>query len=179
MSQHCRANPCCGDRPCSGIPLPQHASGLTWHNKKPKPEATEGVAHEKATLLARVSSIICEETCGLTSACKSREAANALFDKGYLVKPISHETGWQPIDTAPKDGRHVLLYCDYYGVGRCAWESWRGVWRSDDPNHGIGFPHPTHWMPLPEAPAGSARALNAENACRAALTAKQTDGRGE
>lgn len=34
MSQHCRANPCCGDRPCSGIPLPQHASGLPSHNKK-------------------------------------------------------------------------------------------------------------------------------------------------
>jgi hypothetical protein len=33
MSQHCRANPCCGDRPCSGIPLPQHASGLPAHNK--------------------------------------------------------------------------------------------------------------------------------------------------
>lgn len=33
MSQHCRANPCCGDRPCSGIPLPQHASGLPSHNK--------------------------------------------------------------------------------------------------------------------------------------------------
>lgn len=33
MSQYCRANPCCGDRPCSGIPHPQHASGLTWHNR--------------------------------------------------------------------------------------------------------------------------------------------------
>lgn len=34
MSQHCRANPCCGDRPCSGIPLPQDASGLPAHNKR-------------------------------------------------------------------------------------------------------------------------------------------------
>lgn len=33
MSQHCRANPCCGDVPCAGIPLPQHASGLPSHNK--------------------------------------------------------------------------------------------------------------------------------------------------
>ncbi|MBX5089370.1 hypothetical protein [Rhizobium lentis] len=37
------------------------------------------------TLLARVASIICEETCGLTSECKSREAAKALLDKGYLA----------------------------------------------------------------------------------------------
>ncbi|TCL70599.1 hypothetical protein [Rhizobium sp. BK251] len=36
MSQHCRANPCCGDVPCSGIPLPQHTSGLTFHNKTPE-----------------------------------------------------------------------------------------------------------------------------------------------
>lgn len=40
MSQHCRANPCCGDRPCSGVPLPQHSSGLVWHNERPKAEAT-------------------------------------------------------------------------------------------------------------------------------------------
>jgi hypothetical protein len=33
MSQHCRANPCCGDRPCSGVPLPQHASGYPSRNK--------------------------------------------------------------------------------------------------------------------------------------------------
>lgn len=32
MTEHCKANPCCGDRPCSGIPLPQHASGLPFHN---------------------------------------------------------------------------------------------------------------------------------------------------
>jgi hypothetical protein len=39
---------------------------------------------ETVTLLARVAAIICEETCGLTSACKSREAARSLLDKGYL-----------------------------------------------------------------------------------------------
>jgi len=38
-------------------------------------------------LLNRVASIICDETCGLTSECKSREAAKALFDKGYLTTP--------------------------------------------------------------------------------------------
>ena len=42
---------------------------------------------DAATILARVASIICEETCGLTSQCKSRDAAKALFDKGYLSSP--------------------------------------------------------------------------------------------
>lgn len=86
--------------------------------------------------------------------------------------PRPDVAGWQPIETAPKDGRHVILYCDYYGIGRCAWESWRGVWRSDDPNHGIGFPQPTHWMPLPDFPADSVRA---ENARRASLSAPTTE----
>lgn len=77
--------------------------------------------------------------------------------------PSAHTSvgDWHPIETAPKDGSHVLLYCDYYGIGRCVWEGWRNVWRSDDPNHGIGFPQPTHWMPLPDFPEGSARAKNA------------------
>lgn len=34
MTQHCKANPCCGDVPCSGIPLPQDASGLPSHNAR-------------------------------------------------------------------------------------------------------------------------------------------------
>lgn len=33
MSQHCRANPCCGDVPCSGAPMPQDASGIVAHNE--------------------------------------------------------------------------------------------------------------------------------------------------
>jgi hypothetical protein len=93
------------------------------------------------------------------------------FQFPIYASPSAPE-GWQPIETAPKDGRHVILYCDYYGVGRCAWESWRGVWRSDDPNHGIGFPQPTHWMPLPDFPASSVRA---EIARRAVLAATNED----
>lgn len=73
------------------------------------------------------------------------------------AEPAQREQ-WQPIETAPKDGTYVLLYCDYYGIGRCVWDDWRGVWRSDDPNHGIGFPQPTHWMPLPAAPTPEAGA---------------------
>lgn len=46
-------------------------------------------------LLAQVASIICEETCGLTSLCKSREAAKALLEKGYLKAPapLTREVG--------------------------------------------------------------------------------------
>lgn len=71
---------------------------------------------------------------------------------------------WQPIETAPKDGRMILLYRptgggwmntatgswndDRYAKNpRPYWESWLRIgvdWRT--------LP-PTHWMPLPEPPA--------------------------
>lgn len=41
MSQHCKANPCCGERPCEGVPLPQDKSGLTHLNKVDTPPADQ------------------------------------------------------------------------------------------------------------------------------------------
>ncbi|QIG68292.1 hypothetical protein EVB57_015 [Rhizobium phage RHph_Y1_20] len=54
MSQHCRANPCCGERPCEGVPLPQHASGLVSHNKTEVPKVERlpitAVLHDVCTV---------------------------------------------------------------------------------------------------------------------------------
>jgi hypothetical protein len=56
---------------------------------------------------------------------------------------------WQPIETAPKDGRQIL--CAYrfhpdYDVLR--WDSEYGDWST---NGGESF-NPAWWMPLPEPP---------------------------
>jgi len=61
---------------------------------------------------------------------------------------------WQPIETAPKDGRRILVYrpgkhkystvdIDFWQVNRAPLNCW---WHS--PSDG----QPTHWMPLPEPP---------------------------
>ena len=71
--------------------------------------------------------------------------------------------GWQPIETAPTDGEYVLV-----SNGRGVWvarfkdeyqSGWRPAcpWQSMMLNHDH-IPstkrkgHPTHWMPLPDAP---------------------------
>lgn len=70
---------------------------------------------------------------------------------------------WQPIETAPKDGTNILLYepknefnPPEYFVGR--WEKSRDPfiygtsWECSE--YGAFNHHPTHWIPLPDAPKG-------------------------
>lgn len=63
--------------------------------------------------------------------------------------------GWQPIETAPKDGRPILLFGGYSGGGINigAWGGSRPASWRDGHSMGRQFPRPcTHWMPLPEPP---------------------------
>ena len=66
--------------------------------------------------------------------------------------------GWQPIETAPKDGTPILshkagvwampmivCWLDGPGIGEPAW-------RQYDAEPSIVRRHPTHWMPLPTPP---------------------------
>ena len=64
---------------------------------------------------------------------------------------------WRPIDTAPKDGDEVWLYCPGDHPAQCAgffssdaggrWEHCSKVLYDVAPEI-----FPTHWMPLPDAP---------------------------
>ena len=63
---------------------------------------------------------------------------------------------WKPIETAPKDGTLVLVwdstdyaYTAYYSRSR---RTWVNEQRSDLPEYGPKYWHPTHWMPIPPPP---------------------------
>jgi hypothetical protein len=64
-------------------------------------------------------------------------------------------TEWQPIETAPKDGTKVLLFCNPCGAGVGLFHLRRKLWVLGDPNEleAEDIIFPTHWMPLPEPPA--------------------------
>lgn len=65
------------------------------------------------------------------------------------------EMKWQPIETAPRDGTHVVLaeWSEYAGK----WQFETSYWRTYFGHYGEGFGWsghaPTHWMPLPDAPS--------------------------
>jgi hypothetical protein len=69
-------------------------------------------------------------------------------------------SGWQPIETAPKDGTWFLATADGF-VDFCAWHKTPHVplygfhFHSCDPEDAEEC-HPTHWMPLPAPPATDA-----------------------
>ena len=69
-------------------------------------------------------------------------------------------TGWQPIETAPKDGTVILAYLKVDGVVQAHFVSPAEMLASDDDERrwfttdgqGLTARNLTHWMPLPEPP---------------------------
>ena len=64
------------------------------------------------------------------------------------------QAGWQPIETAPKDGTDIWCFDSLYGKPWHYEANWNGIqWY-----HGFGdsWPdaNPTHWQPLTAAPKG-------------------------
>ncbi|MXP42945.1 DUF551 domain-containing protein [Allopontixanthobacter sediminis] len=62
------------------------------------------------------------------------------------------EIGWQPIETAPKDGTEVLLYYPKQGFWAEHWAV-NSFQRFERRGWDMGR-IPTHWQPLPAAPKG-------------------------
>jgi hypothetical protein len=66
--------------------------------------------------------------------------------------------GWQPIETAPTDGRAVLV-ANEVGVGEAQYFEGEGGWwwANTAPTDYVDgqVERPTHWMPLPDPPRSS------------------------
>jgi len=86
------------------------------------------------------------------------------------LQPSVSEMRWQPIESAPKDGRALLLYdpehddsddgfghaldghwADTTGPGVGEWQA--AVWCNSCTEWHTKAVNPTHWMPLPNPPA--------------------------
>lgn len=76
-------------------------------------------------------------------------AAQDAYTMADAMIAARDEAGWQPIESAPKDGSDVLLSSPHWHgdvvVGCWSFEGWRDREDSDKLE-------PTHWMPLPAAP---------------------------
>jgi hypothetical protein len=60
------------------------------------------------------------------------------------------ESGWQPIESAPKQGKMILCW-DGSHINKGYHSGLRGWKVAHNSNYKGGF-NPTHWMPLPEPP---------------------------
>jgi len=84
-------------------------------------------------------------------ACNAVDELQAELDRATArVEPPPQEHGWQPIETAPKDGTEIIALVS----GRPYFVSWttHGTqhaepwWRDRE---AYGLTEPTHWIPLP------------------------------
>lgn len=73
-----------------------------------------------------------------------------------MKTPESSESAsaWQPIETAPRNGTKILLWCAGNPSGEwpfmATWDPYHGFWVIHV--DGQSLHEPTHWTPLPDPP---------------------------
>jgi hypothetical protein len=76
-----------------------------------------------------------------------------LLDVCKAARRYAQQDGWRDIESAPKDGTWVLLWCGWQIVGRFVVKGRRVKKGWTDDMVGLNpIYHVTHWMPLPAAP---------------------------
>ena len=98
------------------------------------------------------------------------------FEPLYTTPPqLKPLTGWQPIETAPRDGTEILM-TNGVNVSSGQWFSeYGGTYDQEGAPNGDGCddgwsdwsggmqPDPTHWMPLPSPPIEAAHGIKDKN----------------
>ena len=78
-----------------------------------------------------------------------------------VIAALQAYTPWQPFETAPKDGTPILCFIpdEHFssatGVELIWWEPAISGWTQDGDDVKGFYRRPTHWMPVPAAPARS------------------------
>ena len=76
-----------------------------------------------------------------------------LDEKRDLLRQLRDaDAGWQPIATAPKDGRKIMFAGPFNLVSVCWWSERENGWMSDACVDFGGTEDATHWRPLPAPP---------------------------
>ena len=135
-----------------------------WHildSAAPKPTAEDTVSGSKWSF-SRAYLRVFKDRADLRTRLEAAEAEVArlamfaLETERRSTETAGADEGWQPIETAPKDGTHILAYCDRMKeVGEVMWSTSFGRWGATWVIAGFNQPwasRPTHWRPLPAPP---------------------------
>ncbi len=91
----------------------------------------------------------------------SNFSSDDLLDLLADFEDLKRENEWRPIETAPRDGRWILLYHSFKDIGGHIFAGYYGEHWEDDPAGGVmlegwfqtgALMKPTHWQPLPAPP---------------------------
>ena len=77
----------------------------------------------------------------------TEEERQRIYNLGRASIPCTN--GWRPIETAPKDGRHILVYSNDRIIS-AYWSFSAEDWA--DVLYGDIMQLPPHWQPLPKPP---------------------------
>ena len=83
-----------------------------------------------------------------TANCHCGQHSKLKTKDGRMVCTSCYSVLWQSIETAPRDGTDVLVWCGGAMFIACMDV---GRWFFDRTDHSVK-PLPTHWMPLPPLP---------------------------
>ncbi len=100
---------------------------------------------------------------------QARDAISRMIENGSCPESIAPhidtildllgkeiDGGWQPIETAPRDGEFDALVKTKFGNIYAGFRGINGRWSAEDPRGGGDYyihDEITHWMPLPKTPA--------------------------
>jgi hypothetical protein len=128
-------------------------------NKREALEALDKIS----SYISDLEYLIHDEYCNLILSENEFDEINCRkYDVLKTIRAALESMQWQPIETAPKDGSVIYLYCPRFNCTRGSWkhdEYFRDEerWFSEDgDSESTGYYYvplnPTHWMPIPTPP---------------------------